>query len=58
MFVGYQSPGYTVLDRRLYVPLEWLTDEAYTNDAGQCGLPSDLPFKNQARVAAGDGSQR
>ena len=30
VFVGYVSPqGYTVLDRRLYVPAEWLTDDAY-----------------------------
>src|SRR5712671_4669474 len=30
VFVGYvSSQGYTLLDRRLYVPAEWLTDDAY-----------------------------
>ncbi len=24
------SQGYAMLDRRLYVPAEWLTDDAYT----------------------------
>src|SRR5712671_37322 len=30
VFVGDGSPkGYTMLDRRLYMPAEWLTDDAY-----------------------------
>src|SRR3989442_16022495 len=43
VFGGYGSPqGYTILDRRLYVPAEWLTDDAYAERRQQCGLPPDL----------------
>jgi SRSO17 transposase len=52
VFVGYgSSQGYTVLDRRLYVPTEWLTDEAYAERRTQCGLPPDLPFKTKPELA-------
>src|SRR4029453_16550917 len=41
VFVGYvSSQGYTILDRRLYVPAEWLTDEAYAERRRQGGLPA------------------
>ncbi len=58
VFIGYASAqGYTVLDRRLYVPTEWLTDAAYADRRRQCGLPSDLtcttkPALAQERLAA------
>ena len=56
VFVGYVSlQGYTVLDRRLYVPVEWLTDEAYPEPRRQCGLPGRSPLENQARVGPGRG---
>ena len=52
VFVGYgSSQGYTVLDRRLYVPTEWLTDEAYAERRTQCGLPPDLPFTTKPELA-------
>jgi len=52
VFVGYgSSQGYTVLDRRLYVPTEWLTDEAYAERRTQCGLPPDLTFKTKPELA-------
>ena len=52
VFVGYVSlQGYTVLDRRLYVPTEWLTDDAYAVRRQQCGLPPDLPFKTKPELA-------
>ena len=55
VFVGYVSPqGYTVLDRRLYVPAEWLTDDAYAERRRQCGLPAETHLQNQARVGPGD----
>jgi SRSO17 transposase len=45
VFVGYvSSQGYTLLDRRLYVPVEWLTDNAYAERRRQCGLPAAIPF--------------
>jgi SRSO17 transposase len=52
VFVGYVSPqGYTLLDRRLYVPAEWLTDDAYAERRKQCGLPSETPFKTKPELA-------
>jgi SRSO17 transposase len=50
--VGYVSPpGYTVLDRRLYVPVEWLTDAAYAERRQQCGIPPALAFKTKPELA-------
>jgi SRSO17 transposase len=52
VFVGYASPqGYTVLDRRLYVPAEWLTDDAYAERRRQCGLPPETTFKTKPELA-------
>src|SRR5260370_3232418 len=52
VFVGYvSSQGYTVLDRRLYVPTEWLTDDAYAERRRQCGMPSDITFKTKPALA-------
>jgi SRSO17 transposase len=40
VFVGDGSPqGYTVLDRRLYRPAAWLTNDAYAERRRPCGLP-------------------
>jgi len=52
VFVGsVSSQGYTLLDRRLYVPTEWLTDDAYAERRKQCGLPPDLTFKTKPALA-------
>ena len=52
VFVGYVSPqGYTMLDRRLYVPAEWLTDDVYAERRRQCGLPPDITFKTKPVLA-------
>ncbi len=52
VFVGsVSSQGYTVLDRRLYVPTEWLTDDAYAERRRQCGLPPELTFKTKPELA-------
>jgi len=52
VFLGYVSPqGYTLLDRRLYVPVEWLADDAYAARRRQCGLPPDLTFKTKPALA-------
>jgi SRSO17 transposase len=52
VFVGYVSPqGYTVLDRRLYVPVEWLTDAAYADRRQQCGIPPDLACTTKPELA-------
>ena len=52
VFVGYaSSQGYTLLDRRLYVPAEWCTDEAYAERRRQCGLPPESTFKTTPELA-------
>src|SRR5712691_6971467 len=52
VFVGYVSPqGYTVLDRRLYMPAEWLTDDAYAERRLQCGLPPEITCKTKPVLA-------
>ena len=52
VFVGYgTSQGYTLLDRRLYMPVEWLTDDAYAERRRQCGLPPETTFKTKPELA-------
>jgi SRSO17 transposase len=52
VFVGSVSPqGSTVLDRRLYVPVEWLTDDAYTARRLQCGIPPEITCKTKPELA-------
>jgi SRSO17 transposase len=48
VFLGYAShKGYTLLDRRLYLPHEWVEDEAYAPRRRRCGVPTDIPFKTK-----------
>jgi SRSO17 transposase len=52
VFVGYGSPqGDTVLDRRLSIPVEWLTDAAYAARRRPCGIPSEITFKTKPALA-------
>jgi SRSO17 transposase len=45
VFLGYVSQrGYTLLDRRLYLPEEWVTDGAYAARRQACGVPEGLSF--------------
>jgi len=45
VYVAYASrQGYTLLDRRLYLPQEWVQGEAYAARRHTCGVPTDLPF--------------
>jgi SRSO17 transposase len=45
VFVGYASRhGYTLLDRRLYLPQEWLEDEVYAERRAACGVPAEVGF--------------
>ena len=42
VFLGYASRhGDPLLDRRLYLPQEWLEDEAYAERRGACGVPAE-----------------
>jgi SRSO17 transposase len=48
VFLGYASrKGYTLLDRRLYLPQEWVEDAAYAKRRQRCGVPAALPFKTK-----------
>jgi SRSO17 transposase len=50
--VGYVSPqGYTVLERRLSVPVAWCTDDTYAERRRQCGLPPEISCKTQPALA-------
>lgn len=45
VFLGYTSPhGYTLLDRRLYLPQEWVEDAGYADRRKACGVPEDIAF--------------
>lgn len=51
VFVGYASrQGYALLDRRLYLPQEWVEDAAYAERRRRCGVPADLPFKTKSTL--------
>src|SRR5712691_1996323 len=50
--VGSVSPqGYTLLDRRLSLPAEWITDDAYAERRRQCGIPPALTFQTKPALA-------
>jgi SRSO17 transposase len=52
VFLGYASQhGYTLLDRRLYMPREWLEDGAYAERRHQCGVPEELTFQTKPELA-------
>jgi SRSO17 transposase len=45
VFLAYASQhGYTLLDRRLYLPEEWVTDAAYAERRKVCGVPDTATF--------------
>jgi len=45
VFLAYTSTkGYTLLDRRLYLPEEWISDPAFAQRRIACRLPDDLNF--------------
>jgi SRSO17 transposase len=48
VYVGYASrQGYTLLDRRLYLPQEWVADEAFAERRRRCGVPRDITFQTK-----------
>ena len=48
VFLGYASQhGRTLLERRLYLPQEWVEDEAYAERRRKCGVPADISFKTK-----------
>jgi SRSO17 transposase len=45
VFLGYASvQGYTLLDRRLYLPQEWVEEAEYAERREACGVPSNITF--------------
>jgi SRSO17 transposase len=51
VFLGYSSGnGYTLLNRRLYLPEEWFSDE-YAAKRYKTGVPSDLTFQTKNELA-------
>ncbi len=52
VFLGYASrQGYTLLDRRLYLPACWFTP-AYAERWEACRIPQDTPFRTKHELAA------
>ena len=50
VFAAYASgKGYTLLDRRLYVPEQWF-DEAHRPLRQECGIPDEVSFKTQPQL--------
>jgi|SRR5215471_11317740 len=48
VYLGYASrQGYTLVDRRLYLPQEWVADERYAERRRRCGVPAALTFKTK-----------
>lgn len=51
VFLGYSSSaGYTLLDKRLYLPAEWFTAE-YAKKRYKCHVPVDLTFQTKNELA-------
>lgn len=52
VYLGYASQaGYTLLDRRLYLPEEWFSP-AYAERRSKCGIPEAVSFKTQPELAS------
>jgi SRSO17 transposase len=51
VFLGYASPkGYTLLHRSLYLPEEWLSDDAYAERRQKCDIPKDVTFQTKPKL--------
>jgi len=52
VFAGYaSSQGYALLDKKLFVPEAWFTDE-YEERRKKCRFPEDLQFMSKPQLAA------
>ena len=48
VFLGYASAvGYALLDRRLYLPREWVEDDDFAERRVKGGVPSDICFQTK-----------
>ncbi len=51
VFLGYASDkGHTLLDRRLYLPKEWVEDEEFAERRAKCGVPEEIEFKTKPEL--------
>ena len=51
VYIGYATEqGYTLLDRRLYLPEAWLCDE-YAEQRERAGIPDEVQFKTKPQLA-------
>jgi len=51
VYLGYVSEkGYTLLDRRLYLPQEWISGEEYAKRRRRCGIADSIKFKTKAQL--------
>lgn len=51
VFLGYVSrKGYTLLDRRLYLPEEWVKEDSHGERREKCGVPADVEFKTKPEL--------
>lgn len=52
VFLGYASTqGYTLLDRRLYLPEEWVSSEEFAERRQQCGVPAEISFQTKLELS-------
>jgi SRSO17 transposase len=52
LFLAYaSSKGYTLLDRRLYLPEEWVNDDTYAKRRQKCGIPGEIEYKTKTELA-------
>ena len=52
VFAAYASPhGYSLVDKRLFIPEKWFTDD-YALRRKKCELPEDITFMSKAQLAA------
>lgn len=53
VFLAYASRhGATLLDRRLYLPKEWVYNPGYAQRRQKCGVPADITFKTKPTLAS------
>ena len=52
VFLGYASrKGYTLLDRRLYLPEDWVEVAEFAKRRQKCGVPEDITFKTKQELS-------
>jgi SRSO17 transposase len=52
VFTAYASPsGYSIIDKRLFLPEKWFTDD-FKEKRNKCKVPSGLTFKTKPQLAA------